>query len=175
MMHIALDYAAGSGRRSHWRLGSILLLAAVLAWLGWHAHQLQAQVAGLELRMQDRQRAVASTRPMHSIGQDVREQRITEANRLLAELGIPWNRLFHSLEEVATPQIAMLEIRPAAAKARLQIAGEADSLPALLAYVRALEALDTLKDVSIQEHKALADYTAQAVGFRLQAAWEMQR
>jgi hypothetical protein len=173
MMHIALDYSVRSTMPSFWRLGTIVIAATMLGWLGWEAYRLQTQLQGLEWRMLERQRA-AAPKPVASPAQDRNESRIAEANRLLAELGVPWNRLFTSLEITSTPQVALLEIKPEAAKGRLRISGEARNMAVLLGYVRTLEALDTLRDVSILEHEVLATDIGQTVAFRLQAQWEMQ-
>jgi Tfp pilus assembly protein PilN len=173
-MRITLDYSTDSSKLSLWRLSSILILASVLIWLGMDAYQLKTQLQGLEFRILERQRASPPIRPVTSNKQESNENRIVEANQLLAELGVPWNRLFSSLEGTATPQITILKIKPEAAKGRLTISGEARNMSALLSYVRTLEALDTLRDVSIQEHEALANQSQKTVAFRLQAVWETQ-
>jgi Tfp pilus assembly protein PilN len=174
MMRIALDYSVDSSRLSFWRLGSILIAAAVLIGLGWDAYQLKTQLQGLEILVLERQRAATPSRPVTSNEQAANDNRIVEANRLLAELGVPWNRLFSSLEATASTKITILEIKPDAAKGRLRVSGEAQDMAALMSYVRTLEALDTLRDVSIQEHKAFANQAQQTVAFRLQAVWETQ-
>jgi len=91
---------------------------------------------------------------------------------VMAELGLPWNDLFEHLENTASPQVSLLEVRPAAAKGNVRISGEARTVGALMNYVRDLEAQDAFEDVSIQEHQVESAGPEQSVAFRLQARWK---
>ena len=170
-MRIKLDYAQQSHGGSPLMWGAIGIAALLLCLLGWHAHQLENQLQGLEWRALAHKRTPASS-SIPPAEQERIAQRIQEANMVMAELGLPWNDLFEHLENTASPQVSLLEIRPVAAKRNIRISGEARNVGALMDYVRDLEAQDAFEDVSIQEHQVESEGMEQSVGFRLQARWK---
>lgn len=170
-MKIRLDYARQSTGVSPLMLGAIGIAALLLCLLGWHAHQLQNQLQGLEWRASAHKETSTPLTSIPPAEQERISQRMEEANRVMAELGLPWNDLFEHLEKTASAQISLLEIRPVSAKGNLRISGEARSVSALMDYVRHLEAQDAFEDVNIQEHQVESEGEQKFVAFRLQARW----
>ena len=176
-MKLELDYVRSSVFPQPLRWFLILLAVVLLVWQGWQTHLLQQELHGLQWRVNEQNRQVRKApRQTPAQHQDI-DSRIREANLQLQALGLPWNLLFDRLEQAASPQIALLEIQPQADKGRIALIGQARSMEALLAYVRALEALDVLHDVSIQEHVVLteehkATTTTSSVAFHVQSRWK---
>lgn len=150
---------------------AIGIAALLLCLLGWHAHQLQNQLQGLEWQALAHKKTPTSSTAIPPAEQERISQRIQEANKVMAELGLPWNDLFEHLEKTASPQISLLEIRPVVTKSNLRISGEATSVGALMDYVRDLEAQEAFEDVNIQEHQLESEGGQKSVAFRLQARW----
>jgi hypothetical protein len=108
----------------------------------------------------------------HGSGQarEVRRQ-VRQANLVVQEMTIPWDRLFRGLESAEDDEVALLELEPDAAKRTVRISGEAKHLEAMLEYSRRLERTGTLDRVVLLGHEIRIDDAQRPVAFSLSAAW----
>lgn len=100
-------------------------------------------------------------------------QEITQANQVLRELSIPWDKLFHAIEDSAGKDVTLLSMEPDATKRIAKIAGEARNLAAVLDYVRHLEQQAVLRDVYLQRHEIEQQDPEKPIHFNVMARWEM--
>ena len=157
-MKLHLDFAKPELANATWIW--VLLLAAILFAIatGYQYSLLNVQLAGLNEQLQHRQHTQAVTNkapPPSRQAQTAQHAQVKQANMVLEELSYPWPALFTLLESVSGPDVALLAIRPDAAKGRLRIAGEARHLAAALDYVRKLGASGAMHDVVLEEHEVV--------------------
>jgi Tfp pilus assembly protein PilN len=170
---IYLDYAHSKDAPPLWvwaLLISSLLLAGAASW---QYFCLEAEGAALQQRMQSHmiERHVPIIEAQSKEDQAALREQLRQANAVLSELGRPWPALFSLLEEKASAQIALLALRPDAAKGRVRIAGEARDLIALLHYVHSLSQSGLLTDVVLEQHEVVESDAEKPVRFTLAARW----
>lgn len=180
-MKIALNHALnqGSALKVSARYMPVLVLAvAVLLITGWQWTSLRSERAGLQQQLN---RLQAQAQPVQA--QAIKPQslssgqknEIKQANQVLDELGRPWPALLLRLEQSASPDIALMTIRPDAAKGRLRLKGEARDVSALLAYLQRLEAVPEMHDVVLDEHELMekpeGEGVARFIQFGVTARW----
>jgi hypothetical protein len=172
-MQIHLDYASSANATRPWVWW--LLIAALLAngATVWQYTRMQDQRTGLQLRLHAvaQLTEVPPSALLSSENQDKSKVRAKQANAVLKELGLPWPVLFAQLERTASPEIALLTIRPEAARGRLRISGEAHHLADVLEYVRALGSAGAMSDVVLEQHEVSGSDPQKPVHFVLSARW----
>lgn len=102
------------------------------------------------------------------------EVSMLEIRRISAEMNLPWNTLFSSLEGIPRSDIALLAIAPDARKQQLRLTAEARNLEAMLAFHRSLEDTEQLRDVSLLSHETLTQVAERPVRFSLSATWMVE-
>ncbi|MEO6823640.1 MAG: PilN domain-containing protein [Nitrosospira sp.] len=173
-MKIRLDHAKSGHAAPFWVQGLLLSALVFVSAAGWEYFQLESERANLQMRLQNDSRAnriPSNTPPPSPETQRVLQEQVRQANTVLSELGRPWPALFSVLEATARPEIALLVIRPDAAKGRLRIAGEARQLADALDYTRKLAASGHMTDVVLEEHEVVASEQQRPVRFALSARW----
>lgn len=96
---------------------------------------------------------------------------IKDANTVLSQLSLPWDRLFNDIGASQQSQIALLSIVPDASKRTIKISGEGKDLSAILAYIRQLQAEKSLKFVYLQNHQVETRSAQRPVHFTILAMW----
>ena len=171
-MKIHLDHAKSQHAAPFWAWGFLLSALLLFSITGWEYLRLESERTNLQSRAQnDPHSARASDAPPSPEIQKALQDQVRQANAVLGELGRPWPALFSILEETAQPEIALLAIRPDAAKGRLRIAGEARRLADALEYTRKLAATGHMTDVVLEEHEVIASDQQRPVRFALSARW----
>ena len=171
---IGLDFVHPGGGAG--RLAAALLIAGALAALAVLEHQRVLARAAAERAQQVEEMRSMSRRTMPSIaGRDgdtpeVREQ-IQKANAVLAQMNVPWGELFAAVETAQDGSVGLLAIQPDPRARSVTIAGEARSLPALLAYMSRLQGSERLRDVVLMSHEIKVKEPAQPVEFVLSGHW----
>lgn len=176
-MKIALNHgpAAKVSARYLPVLGLAMLVLLLCAWqwssLRSERADLQQQLGRMQGLSQPPQVQVAQPQALSS----AQKSEIKEANQVLNELGRPWPALLLRLEQSASPDVALMAIRPDAAKGRLRLKGEARDVAALLAYLQRLEAVPEMHDVVLDEHELMEKPEGEGVGrfihFGVSARW----
>ena len=171
-MKIHLDHAKAQHAVPFWAWGLLLSALLLFSLNGWEYLRLESERTNLQSRARnDPHAARASNAPPSPEIQKALQEQVRQANAVLSELGRPWPTLFAILEETTQPEIALLAIRPDAAKGRLRIAGEARRLADALEYTRKLAATGHMTDVVLEEHEVVASDQQRPVRFTLSARW----
>lgn len=112
---------------------------------------------------------IAEPTPIEPILTNAQTQVLTS---LASQLNMPWNDLLVALENLPSQDIALVSIEPNGHKKQLQLTGEARNLPAMLAYVAALETMPMLAHVILQKHQINEAHPYQSVEFMITANWQ---
>ncbi|ACB36135.1 hypothetical protein Lcho_3881 [Leptothrix cholodnii SP-6] len=117
----------------------LLLIAglALAAHTGLGYLALHEQQAQLQQRSARPHQAIAA--PTAAVSDETRRE-LAAARQVLQELALPWEPLFRLIEGALMADAALLAIEPDAGKGALRIRGEARDYPAILAFMRRLEA-----------------------------------
>jgi hypothetical protein len=146
----------------------------IVSLAGGEYVRLEGKRADLEsqlLRNTGSSRSASVLPPSSPETQKALHEHVLQANAVLNELSRPWPLLFLVLEETARPEIALLAIRPDAARGRLRIAGEAREVADALDYIRRLAASRHMTNVILEEHEVLITDSQKPVRFALSARW----
>lgn len=168
MYRIHLDYQKDKPTRQ-W--GVLVLLCALLVaggLLNHYRHLMAALQQQEDASVRIKRQSPSATRSNDADS----NHEIEAANRLLLELSTPWAALFHAIETVSNRQVSLLSIDPDAQKSWLKISGRAKNLPAILEYMRQLEAEATLSNVYLQQHQIDTVDSEHPIQFVLAASWE---
>ncbi len=98
-------------------------------------------------------------------------QEIKHANEVLAEITLPWDKLFKAVEGSSGQDVALLTIEPDAEKHEVKITGEAKNISAVFSYVRQLAAQEPFTSVYLERHQVQEKAPLQPVRFSVIAAW----
>lgn len=170
MRRLRLDFQ----RKPRYFGGMLLLLIAVLM-AGRLVADYRAAADAIEhaeavLARLERQGGFEAPRPAKA-DTAPREAEIERANEVIAQLTLPWGRLFAVLEEANGKDVALLSIQPEKDKGLLAIDGEAKDIPALLDYMRRLNDSKLLRDVDLLSHQIQQQDPQKPVHFNLSAKW----
>jgi Tfp pilus assembly protein PilN len=104
---------------------------------------------------------------------DAREmqQEIKNANQVVQQMTLPWDRLFKELEAAASKEVALLTVQPDVGSRQVRISGEARNFKAMLDYARRLEQTEMLRDVVLLGHEMKPQDPQRPVAFSLIAGW----
>jgi len=170
MRALDLDYQR-SGVRSPWAAWVLLAVAAAFAAdLGFAYVELKAQLQRYEARAarlaQDLPAQIAD-----KTDRKVLERELIYAHHTINRLGLPWGRLFKSLESAQTEGVALLSIEPDPQAGIVILSGEGKDYPAVLTYVAWLMSDKTLSDVQLVKHEIRVNEPQHPVFFVVSAAW----
>jgi Tfp pilus assembly protein PilN len=91
---------------------------------------------------------------------------VKQANRVVRQLGQPWNALFNAVES-SGKEVALLSLEPDLQKGMVTIGGEAKDFDALLNYVKELSAREVFASVMLQNHQIQREIAEKPVRFSL--------
>ena len=94
---------------------------------------------------------------------------VNQANRVVRQLGLPWNALFNAVESSGGKEIGLLSLEPDLQKGMVKIGGEAKDFDALLNYVKELSTREIFGSVMLQNHQIQRDAAEKPVRFSLTA------
>ena len=149
-------------------VGALMLGAAGLDYLETRAALVRAE-ASLE-RLQRGQRPAAA----RTSGTDqprLSPPDVLEADRVMAQLQLPWGRLLDVLEAETTPSIALLSVDAQGTAGTLQVMGEAPAMGDILAYVRRLRGAALVRELALSGHEERTVGAARSVRFTLDVRW----
>lgn len=164
MRALTLDFVR---RRSIWPGAAMALVGAVLAF----------DAGSGFLRLREEVHTLSSenaSQPVREAAEPVTEQTLHEieaARRLLADLALPWEKLFRSVERAVDRDTALLSIEPDVGKQTLQITGEARNFTAVLRFIGRLEREGSLARVHLLNHEVREEAPERPTQFRLSASW----
>ena len=154
----------------------VLLLLVALASAGALALQYQrvseevasveasvrATSAGVRVKPAPRQHPA----DMQAVGLELKR-----ATEIAAQLRLPWTGLFRSIESSPVPEVALLSIESDNEKRNVKISAEGKNVDAMLAYLKFLETLPTLRAVYLESHKVQEQDPQRPVRFVVAADW----
>lgn len=173
---IRLDHAALVWQPQRMAIAVLVLgavctvLALVLLYL------VNAKVGVAQTDISRLQQAVMPHAELRSNVQESAQKRaeIAAARAALAELAMPWEVLFKTLEGLKLPGVKLVSIEPDAKQGKVRITARANDTAAMLEYVNALEALLMLRHVFLLTHENDPDNGELPVSFNVEAMWEVQ-
>lgn len=174
MRALDLDYCTRAPRLQ--RLGWTVFMLAALAWalLAVEYQSLASATVTIEAEL-DRLNARAPSgkggadRNPHADRLLISEQE--QAREVLRKLAFPWEGMLAAIEEATSEKVALLGIEPDLKLGQVSIVGEAKDYPAVLDYIRRLEAADTLARVQLRNHLVQPQDPQHPVRFTLLADW----
>ncbi|HJW24937.1 MAG TPA: PilN domain-containing protein [Rhodocyclaceae bacterium] len=148
-------------------VAGLLASGAALVHYRGGAEELSAQQGELA-RLQQPPRG----RVLPRAGDDQEMQQMVQAASVVArDIQRPWEALFKALEEAKTDEIALLTLNPDASRGAVQIAGEAKSRDAILAFVDRLGQGGVLKNVFLAEDQLQQQDPEKPYRFLITADW----
>lgn len=99
----------------------------------------------------------------------MRKEEVVAVQAAMAELALPWDALFTSLEGIEAPGVKLLAVEPDSKQGKLRITAEASETYEIVEYVQALNTQLMLHDVFLlrQERKEAGPYV-----FSIEAVWQ---
>ncbi|MCB4812276.1 hypothetical protein LG204_13220 [Methylovorus menthalis] len=134
--------------------------------------QLSERQQKLEQDMQQLQQPHTARSTLNLSGKEnaAKRDEIAAVKTVMAELALPWQPLFKTLESLNTSEVKLLAIEPNARQRKLRITGEAKDINVMLAYVQKLAIQPVLQDVFLLTHEQ-SEGSAMSVHFVVEAAW----
>lgn len=176
MRALQLDFQR-AGKPLPWLgLGVLVAALAALAGMAGYYQTLGEQVsfwqgkADQAARLAD-QHATDSP-PVTEQAMRARMLEARQANRVVRQLGLPWNALFIAVESSAGKDIALLSLEPDLQQGTVKIGGEAKDFEALLKYVKELSTREVFGSVMLQRHQVQREVAEKPVRFTLVAHWK---
>lgn len=171
MRALDLDFCRPLASPAGWALlaAGVLLLGLLL--LARQQIATASAAARADLADSERRLPGVAALPLSAAQSRAQQTALVEMQRLSAQLSRPWERLFDSLEALASADIALLSLSPDARRQQLRISGEARDLAAMLAFHRSLEDSDDLRDVALVSHEIVSEIPERPVRFNLTATW----
>jgi Tfp pilus assembly protein PilN len=173
---IRLDHAAMVWQSQRMALALLVLGAVCTALAMVLLYLVNAKVVAAQTDISRLQQTVMPPAEVRSSAQlDARKRvEITAARTALAELAMPWEVLFKTLEGLKLPGVRLVSIEPDAKQGKVRITARANDTATMLAYVNALEALLMLRNVFLLTHESDPDNGELPVSFNVEAMWEVQ-
>ncbi len=172
MRALLLDFHPAAARRPRW--GEWLALALAAACAGFVARELALQRAAIETQEARHELLAARlqpARPRVEVASPDMARRIAAANAVIDQLAVPWDALFKALESADARGLGLLSITPDARQHTLRLAGEARTVPEVLAYVDRLSALQMLEQVHLEGYSTVQRDGIDVVSFTLETTW----
>lgn len=178
MRELILDYRK-TDRTWHWVGIALLLLAlAAAVQLVIYARALSDESAHLEkltARIEHKLHPGHVAAPMTQAEAQQLGAEVKNANAVLLQLSLPWDRLFQTVESANGDDIALLGIDPDVKKGLIKVSGEARDFDALLGYIRTMQASDFLAQVYLAHHQVQEQDAEKPIRFSVDASWTGQR
>lgn len=170
MKRLELDFAGR--RRPGRRLGILLLLVAGVATAKLlHVHSAAVGEAGvLEARIAQMERRGGAGDSAAAISETTQRE-IRQANEVIGQIALPWERLFKAVEAAAGNKVALLGITPDPRTGTVEVSGECADLATVFDYVARLDRQASLGNVYLLNHQVNAQDALRPVRFTVSASW----
>lgn len=150
------------------RAAGLAVLAVALVMAGalidrYHEVRLELE------RIEARQGFGAERRPARAASRERVEEEVKSAEAVLRQLALPWSAIIETVEDAATPDVAVLQMQPDAQQRLLRLGAEARTRQAMLEYLRRLAAAKALAGVHVVSHQVQMEDPQRPVQFTVQA------
>jgi hypothetical protein len=166
LRRLELDYIAAP-RRKRW-LGYALLAVSLVVAADLVLRYRDAQI---ELDRTETAKGLLSTErgAPKAIPKQRLDEQVKNAEAVVRQLTLPWAAIIHTIEEVATDDVAILQLQPEAQQRLLRITAEARDQESMLAEVRRRAGAKTLFNVHLVNHRVQLDDPQRPIQFSVQA------
>jgi Tfp pilus assembly protein PilN len=166
LKRLELDFVARP-RQVRW-LGYLLLAAALM--IGGDL-VVRYQVAQTEIERIATARGLlgGERRTPSPMSRERLDEQIKSAQGILHQLALPWSGMIATLEETASPDVAILQVQPEAQQRLLRVTAEARSEAAMIDYLRRLAATKMLVNAHLLNHQMQLEDPQRPIQFSLQA------
>ncbi len=154
-------------------VGAIALLAAALAvfeLLSVHS-DLERESDSLSQEMRKLERQARGLSVNTARVNEATAQEIQQANAVIDQLALPWDRLFRAVESAASDKVVLLGIAPDARAGTVQISGETTDPDAMIDYVGRLQRQTDLTGVYLLSHQREPRNAVRPYRFTVTASW----
>lgn len=171
MDRINLDHSING--RSGMRMADVLLIAGAFAAIVLlvalqYTHKKSSALEDAIYHLQDPANASSGTRGAAST--EKREE-IAEAKQVMAELALPWETLFETLEALYIPDIKLIALEPAPRQGRLRLTAEASDVGIMLLYIERLSKKPIFRNVMLVSQEQTTN-DGLPVRFSVEATWK---
>ena len=111
------------------------------------------------------------------VGQDIRQeirQEIEQANKIMAQINLPWEAFFNAIEFASDKEVALLSLQPSITNRTLRISGEARNMSGLLDFIEALEREPVFQNAHLLNYKIKLDSPQRPIIFLITTLWVQQ-
>ena len=150
MKRLRLDFAAPTaawGRRLGLLAALALLAASAMEYAEAHREleRLQADIAAVD--------SEASRAPVPTPPPERAEAQVQAINSAIAQLNVPWEKIFRLVEAAESKDVALLALEPDGKKHALLLQAEARTAEQMLAYVEVLRQLPEVDAAYLLKHE----------------------
>lgn len=172
-LQVDVDFATSPRRPSKSEIG--LGLAAMVVWivLGWFYQILRQEHETQQVLGQHLQQQLEQARDKQ---QPVGDMQLLQAQRMhaatvLNQLSIPWDALFHVLENAYDDKVTLITVEPDASRKDVLITAEAADWASMLNYVGQLRQSESLRNAHLTGHQVNLQDPQRPVRFTVLAQW----
>ncbi|MDB5804533.1 MAG: hypothetical protein JWN73_1855 [Betaproteobacteria bacterium] len=172
MTPVRIDFSGARVPASGWAL--LLFAAGAAACIGtaWRVSNFSLDESRVMAEMARAQAAVNVRLPAPVAPVVIAEDRVTAINGAIAELNLPWQALFSSLERIKPNNIALLGLEPNGPKHLLRISAEAKQADDMLDFVRLLRQQPPFVDALLVKHEINTQDSNRPLRFSVEAVWK---
>ena len=174
ILPIGIDFATNPARlriSPRWMFAAGIALMIIVGTVLGH---LNAQLAGLEDELH-KQEDVEAKQAETKVLTEPQKAELADAQKIVASINRPWNRLFHAIEESTNPDVTLLEMSPDAQAGYFHLSGNARSFKAILVFVQSLkysgERNNELRDVYLASYQVNTQDMQRTIHFEVNAQW----
>lgn len=174
MKPVRLDYVSPHSFYKH--SGSMMLLCLALAlsiYLAYRHAEVSEKLEALRAQLEKSERKKAGINHQKdtlAITPALRTE-VEQGNRVIRQIGLPWDELFEAIESIPHDYVAVLSIQPDAEGGSVTIAAEAESAADIVEYIEAINESGVLKDAHLMNHQIKTQDPQKPVGFTVMATW----
>lgn len=174
MKPVRLDYVSPHSFYKH--SGSMMLLCLALALSAYLAYRhagVSEKLEALQAQLEkpERKQAGMSHQEYTSIITPALRSEVEQGNRVIRQIGLPWDELFEAIESIPHDYVAILSIQPDAEGGNVTITAEAESAADIVEYIEAVNESGVLKDAHLMNHQIKTQDPQKPVGFTVMATW----
>lgn len=172
MNRVELEFAA-RGRNSRWLGIGLLVIVAIAMAKMLHVHASSLREAELlETRIVQFERGAGGAKEERVPVSEATLREVRQANDVIDQISLPWERLFKSVEAAANNKVALLGITPDQKGGTVEVSGECADLQVLFDYVKRLDQQVSLGQVYLLNHQINAQDPQRPVRFTITASWQ---
>ncbi|MEZ0231598.1 MAG: hypothetical protein ACAH12_02060 [Methylophilaceae bacterium] len=155
------------------QMGYVLLLTGASAGIALFitAQHFNQRRASLEQDIDQLRQPLVSNVSRNDAGDGIKHDEFAAVKAVMAELALPWQTLFKTLESINIPDVKLVSVEPNARQHKLRMTAEATNTQTMLEYVETLEKQAIFADVFLMTHER-TEGGAMPIRFVVEATWK---